>query len=125
MPKDDLNYKFTENGIVYDFYDVFVPAENFRQPSLWVWGIGNEGRLEQMIPHKELLRSPHLPVEQIGNRLLLGQEVLQQQSRPMELSGFGVMREVEDLEQTILLQTEVLQLPHLPEEMIGNRFLVL
>jgi len=42
MPKDDLNYKFTENGIVYDFYDVFVPAENFRQPALWVWGENND-----------------------------------------------------------------------------------
>ena len=39
MPKDDLNYKFTENGIVYDFYDVFVPAENFRQPSLFAFGV--------------------------------------------------------------------------------------
>jgi alpha-tubulin suppressor-like RCC1 family protein len=38
MPKDDINYKFTENGIVYDFYDVFVPAENFRQPTLFTWG---------------------------------------------------------------------------------------
>jgi len=45
MPKDDLNYKFTENGIVYDFYDVFVPAENFRQPALWVWGNGSNGEL--------------------------------------------------------------------------------
>jgi len=45
MPKDDINYKFTENGIVYDFYDVFVPAENFRQPALWVWGRNNLGQL--------------------------------------------------------------------------------
>jgi len=45
MPKDDINYKFTENGLVYDFYDVFVPAENFRQPSLWVWGRNNLGQL--------------------------------------------------------------------------------
>jgi alpha-tubulin suppressor-like RCC1 family protein len=45
MPKDDINYKFTENGIVYDFYDVFVPAENFRQPSLWVWGNNENGKL--------------------------------------------------------------------------------
>jgi hypothetical protein len=45
MPKDDLNYKFTENGIVYDFYDVFVPAENFRQPALWVWGENAYGGL--------------------------------------------------------------------------------
>ena len=39
MPKDDINYRFTENGIVYDFYDVFVPAENFRQPSLFAFGV--------------------------------------------------------------------------------------
>ena len=45
MPKDDLNYKFTENGIVYDFYDVFVPAENFRQPALWTWGFDQFGEL--------------------------------------------------------------------------------
>jgi alpha-tubulin suppressor-like RCC1 family protein len=45
MPKDDINYKFTENGIVYDFYDVFVPAENFRQPSLFTWGIDDDARL--------------------------------------------------------------------------------
>ena len=45
MPKDDINYKFTENGIVYDFYDVFVPAENFRQPSLLTWGRNGFGHL--------------------------------------------------------------------------------
>ena len=45
MPKDDINYRFTENGIVYDFYDVFVPAENFRQPSLFTWGLASSGRL--------------------------------------------------------------------------------
>ena len=45
MPKDDLNYKFTENGIVYDFYDVFVPAENFRQPTLFTWGNNGSGEL--------------------------------------------------------------------------------
>jgi alpha-tubulin suppressor-like RCC1 family protein len=45
MPKDDINYKFTENGIVYDFYDVFVPAENFRQPTLFTWGAGSSGQL--------------------------------------------------------------------------------
>ena len=45
MPKDDINYRFTENGIVYDFYDVFVPAENFRQPSLFMWGRNNDAQL--------------------------------------------------------------------------------
>jgi len=45
MPKDDINYSFTENGIVYDFYDVFVPAENFRQPSLFTWGANNQTQL--------------------------------------------------------------------------------
>jgi alpha-tubulin suppressor-like RCC1 family protein len=45
MPKDDINYKFTENGIVYDFYDVFVPAENFRQPTLFTFGNNGQGQL--------------------------------------------------------------------------------
>ena len=45
MPKDDINYSFTENGIVYDFYDVFVPAENFRQPTLFTWGYNDPGQL--------------------------------------------------------------------------------
>ena len=45
MPKDDINYRFTENGIVYDFYDVFVPAENFRQPTLFGWGGNTSGQL--------------------------------------------------------------------------------
>jgi alpha-tubulin suppressor-like RCC1 family protein len=38
MPKDDINYRFTEGGVVYDFYDVFVPGDYFRQPSLFNWG---------------------------------------------------------------------------------------
>jgi len=45
MPRDDINYRFTENGVVYDFYDIFVPAEIFRQPSLWNWGRCFEGQL--------------------------------------------------------------------------------
>jgi alpha-tubulin suppressor-like RCC1 family protein len=45
MPIDDISYKFTENGIVYDFYDVFVPAENFRQPSLFTWGTNGDVQL--------------------------------------------------------------------------------
>jgi alpha-tubulin suppressor-like RCC1 family protein len=45
MPKDDIGYSFTEGGLVYDFYDVFVPGEIFRQPALWVWGSGSNGRL--------------------------------------------------------------------------------
>ena len=45
MPADNINYKFTENGVVYDFYDVFVPAEIFRQPALWNWGHNNNGQL--------------------------------------------------------------------------------
>jgi alpha-tubulin suppressor-like RCC1 family protein len=45
MPKDDINYSFTENGVVYDFYDVFVPAEIFRQPALWTWGYNYYGQL--------------------------------------------------------------------------------
>ena len=45
MPADDINYSFTENGVVYNFYDVFVPAEIFRQPSLWNWGYNDYGAL--------------------------------------------------------------------------------
>ena len=45
MPADDINYRFTENEVVYDFYDVFVPAEIFREPSLWTWGRNNLGQL--------------------------------------------------------------------------------
>jgi alpha-tubulin suppressor-like RCC1 family protein len=45
MPKDDIGYSFTEGGLVYDFYDVFVPGEIFRQPALWVWGLNSSGQL--------------------------------------------------------------------------------
>ncbi len=45
MPADDINYNFTENGVVYDFYDVFVPAEYFREPALWSWGRNLDGQL--------------------------------------------------------------------------------
>ena len=45
MPKDDINYNYTENGVVYDFYDVFVPADYFRLPSLWTWGDNAYGQL--------------------------------------------------------------------------------
>jgi alpha-tubulin suppressor-like RCC1 family protein len=45
MPADDINYSFTENGVVYNFYDVFVPAETFRQPALWSWGNNDYGQL--------------------------------------------------------------------------------
>ncbi len=45
MARDDINYRFTENGVVYDFYDVFVPAENFSQPQLWTWGDNQDGQL--------------------------------------------------------------------------------
>ena len=31
-------YNYTENGVVYNFDDVFVPAEPFRQGTLWTWG---------------------------------------------------------------------------------------
>ena len=122
MPKDDINYSFTENGIVYDFYDVFVPAENFRQPTLFTWGNMVVEDLEQMILHPEILQSPHLPEEPLGNKFLVEGNI-PQQSRPMGLYGFGVLVVMDDLEQ-IILQPEALQSPHLPEEIIGNRFLV-
>ncbi len=42
---DDINYRFTEGGIVYDFYDVFIPADIFRQPALWGWGSTAQGQV--------------------------------------------------------------------------------
>ena len=80
------------------------------------------GNLELMIPSSKAFQSPPLPVGRIGNKFLL-QEPIQQQSRLMGLYGLGVLVIMEDLE-LIILQTEVLQSPHLPEEPIGNRFLV-
>jgi len=44
MPKDDINYIFRDGGIVYDFYDAFIPAEYFRQPALWAWGSNSNGQ---------------------------------------------------------------------------------
>ena len=42
----------------------------------------------------------------------------------MVVFGFGVLVLMENLEQMILLQTDVLQSQHLPEKRIGNRLLV-
>jgi hypothetical protein len=74
-----------------------------------------------MIFLEEILQSPHLLEERLGNRLLV-ERIIQQQSRPMELFGLGVLIIVGNLEQMIL-QIEELQSPHLPEEPIGNCFL--
>jgi alpha-tubulin suppressor-like RCC1 family protein len=41
----DVNYRFTENGIEYEFDDVFIPADIFRQPALWSWGRNESGHL--------------------------------------------------------------------------------
>jgi alpha-tubulin suppressor-like RCC1 family protein len=39
-------YNFTENGLVYSFDDVFVPADLFREGNLWTWGsAGYVGKL--------------------------------------------------------------------------------
>jgi alpha-tubulin suppressor-like RCC1 family protein len=38
-------YNFTENGVVYNFYDVFVPADFFRDGNLFTWGNNNSGKL--------------------------------------------------------------------------------
>jgi alpha-tubulin suppressor-like RCC1 family protein len=38
-------YNFTENGLVYSFDDVFVPADLFRDGNLWIWGSEGYGRL--------------------------------------------------------------------------------
>jgi alpha-tubulin suppressor-like RCC1 family protein len=38
-------YNFTENGVVYSFDDVFVPADLFRDGNLFTWGYGANGGL--------------------------------------------------------------------------------
>jgi alpha-tubulin suppressor-like RCC1 family protein len=38
-------YNYRENGVVYSFDDVFVPADAFRQGNLWTWGNNANGRL--------------------------------------------------------------------------------
>jgi alpha-tubulin suppressor-like RCC1 family protein len=38
-------YNYTENGVVYSFDDVFVPADAFRQGNLWSWGFNSSGQL--------------------------------------------------------------------------------
>jgi alpha-tubulin suppressor-like RCC1 family protein len=38
-------YNFTENGLVYSFDDVFVPADIFRDGNLWTWGFNSSGQL--------------------------------------------------------------------------------
>ena len=38
-------YNFTENGVVYSFDDVFVPADLFRDGNLFTWGAGGTGIL--------------------------------------------------------------------------------
>jgi alpha-tubulin suppressor-like RCC1 family protein len=38
-------YNYRENGVVYSFDDVFVPADAFRQGTLFTWGDNFSGRL--------------------------------------------------------------------------------
>jgi alpha-tubulin suppressor-like RCC1 family protein len=38
-------YNYTENGVVYSFDDVFVPADAFRPGNLWAWGRNYFGTL--------------------------------------------------------------------------------
>jgi alpha-tubulin suppressor-like RCC1 family protein len=38
-------YNFRQDGVDYSFDDVFVPAEMFREGTLWTWGLGTSGQL--------------------------------------------------------------------------------
>jgi len=38
-------YNFREDGLDYSFDDIFVPADLFRDGTLWTWGNGTNGRL--------------------------------------------------------------------------------
>ena len=80
------------------------------------------GNLGTILPHKEIFQSPHLPVETIGN-LLLVDMILHQQLKLMGLYGLGVVIVTEHLE--LMIQTiELLQSQHLPVERIGNLLIV-
>jgi len=38
-------YNYIENGLIYSFDDVFVPADAFRQGNLFTWGNNLGGKL--------------------------------------------------------------------------------
>jgi alpha-tubulin suppressor-like RCC1 family protein len=38
-------YNFNQDGLTYSFDDVFVPADLFREGTLWTWGFGTSGQL--------------------------------------------------------------------------------
>jgi alpha-tubulin suppressor-like RCC1 family protein len=38
-------YNFTQDGYIYSFDDVFVPADLFRDGNLFTWGLGSSGQL--------------------------------------------------------------------------------
>ena len=38
-------YNYTQNGLIYSFDDVFVPADAFRTGNLWTWGRNDFGQL--------------------------------------------------------------------------------
>jgi alpha-tubulin suppressor-like RCC1 family protein len=54
-------YNYTENGVVYSFDDVFVPADAFRSGNLWAWGrnvdaaIGDNTTTQRITPVTTLL----------------------------------------------------------------------
>ena len=80
--------------------------------------------LEQMIPQTEALQSPHLPVELLGNLLVVEfLRHIQQQSKLMGLYGLGVLMVLDNLV-TLVQHREMFRSPHLPEEPLGNKFLL-
>ncbi len=40
-----VNYNYTQDGQIYSFDDVFVPADAFRAGNLWIWGFNGSGQL--------------------------------------------------------------------------------
>ena len=38
-------YNFRENGLDYSFDDIFVPADLFREGTLFTWGLGTSAQL--------------------------------------------------------------------------------
>jgi len=51
-------YNFRENGLDYSFDDIFVPADLFREGTLWSWGYGGRGRLGNGVTSSGSISTP-------------------------------------------------------------------
>jgi alpha-tubulin suppressor-like RCC1 family protein len=68
-------YNYTQDGQIYSFDDVFVPADAFRQGNLWTWGdntngqLGNNTNIANNIPFQIFRGGTNWNQFSFGNRL--------------------------------------------------------